>query len=157
MMGMISGFAPTNLLAAANGLDVLLSRKDAYAAVRNAVRSNDDAALDRAILETMRFKPIFIGPFRYVARDTVIAQGTWRERKLKAGMTIMPSILSAMFDEETVADPERFNPDRPAKDYMVYGHGIHWCIGSAIAKVQIAECMRALFERPGLRRAPGPN
>ncbi|MEX0404281.1 cytochrome P450 [Aquibium sp. LZ166] len=156
MMGMISGFAPTNLLAAANGLDVLLSRKDAYAAVRNAVRSNDDAALDRAILETMRFKPIFIGPFRYVARDTVIAQGTWRERKLKAGMTIMPSILSAMFDEETVADPERFNPDRPAKDYMVYGHGIHWCIGSAIAKVQIAECMRALFERPGLRRAPGP-
>ncbi|APH73540.1 cytochrome P450 [Aquibium oceanicum] len=155
MMGMISGFAPTNLLAAGNCLDVLLSRKDAYHAVRNAVVAGDDVALDRAILETMRFKPIFIGPFRYVASDAVIAQGTWRERKLKAGMTVMPSILSAMFDEETVADPERFNPDRPAKDYMVYGHGIHWCIGSAIAKVQIAECMRALFQRPDLRRASG--
>ncbi len=156
MMGMISGFAPTNLLAAGNCLDVLLSRHEAHAAVRSAVQSRDDAALDRAILETMRFKPIFIGPFRHVATDAVIAQGTSRETKLKAGMTVMPSILSAMFDEEAVADPKRFNPNRPAKDYMAYGHGIHWCIGSAIARVQIAECMRALFERQDLRRATGP-
>ncbi|WP_235679060.1 cytochrome P450 [Aquibium microcysteis] len=155
MMGMISGFAPTNLLAAGNCLDVILSMPEARAAVVKAVKGGDDAALDRAILEAMRFKPIFVGPFRYAAVDTVIARGTPRERFVPKGATVMPSILSAMFDAESVVDPERFDPDRSCRDYMVYGHGIHWCIGSAIARVQIGECFRALFMRPGLRRAEG--
>ncbi len=38
---------------------------------------------------------------------------------------------------------------------MVFGHGIHWCIGSAIAKVQIAESFRALFGKGHVRRAVG--
>lgn len=155
MMGMISGFAPTNLLAAGNCLDVVLSMPEARAAVVTAVKAGDDAALDRAILEAMRFKPIFVGPFRYAAADAVIARGTPRERYVPKGATVMPSILSAMFDAEAVIDPERYDTDRSCRDYMVYGHGIHWCIGSAIARVQIAECFRALFERPGLRRAEG--
>jgi Dyp-type peroxidase family len=155
MMGMISGFAPTNLLAAGNCLDVVLSMPEARAAVVKAVKGGDTAALDRAILEAMRFKPIFVGPFRYAAADAVIARGTPRERFVPKGATVMPSILSAMFDAESVVDPERFDPDRSCRDYMVYGHGIHWCIGSAIARVQIGECFRALFERPGLRRAEG--
>ncbi|MFN3549219.1 MAG: cytochrome P450 [Mesorhizobium sp.] len=155
MMGMISGFAPTNLLAAGNCLDVVLSMPEARSAVVKAVKAGDDAALDRAILEAMRFKPIFVGPFRYAAADAVIARGTPRERFVPKGATVMPSILSAMFDAEAVVDPERYDPDRSCRDYMVYGHGIHWCIGSAIARVQIAECFRALFSRPGLRRAEG--
>lgn len=155
MMGMISGFAPTNLLAAGNCLDVILTKPEARAAVVKAVKADDDAELDRAILEAMRFKPIFIGPFRYAAKDAVIARGTSRERFVPEGATVMPSILSAMFDAEAVVDPERYVTDRSCRDYMVYGHGIHWCIGSAIARVQIAECFRALFERPGLRRAEG--
>lgn len=155
MMGMISGFAPTNLLAAGNCLDVVLSMPDAQAAVVTAVKGGDDAALDRAILEAMRFKPIFVGPFRYAAADAVIARGTPRERFVPKGATVMPSILSAMFDAEAVVDPETYDPGRSCRDYMVYGHGIHWCIGSAIARVQIGECFRALFKRPGLRRAEG--
>ena len=155
MMGMISGFAPTNLLAAGNALDIVLSMPEARSAVVTAVKAGDDAALDRAILEAMRFKPIFVGPFRHAAADAVIARGTPRERFVPKGATVMPSILSAMFDAEAVVDPERYDPGRSCRDYLVYGHGIHWCIGSAIARVQIGECFRALFERPGLRRAEG--
>jgi len=155
MMGMISGFAPTNLLAAGNCLDVVLSMPEARTAVVNAVKGGDAAALDRAVLEAMRFKPIFVGPFRYAAADAVIARGTPRERFVPKGATVMPSILSAMFDAEAVVDPETYDPGRSCRDYMVYGHGIHWCIGSAIARVQIGECFRALFQRPGLRRAEG--
>lgn len=155
MMGMISGFAPTNLLGAGNCLDVLLSRADAREAVLAAMEAHDDKALEAAIVEAMRFKPINVGPLRYVTKDTVIAKGTKRETRLKAGMTVMPATFSAMFDGDAVVDPERFMPGRPARDYMVFGHGIHRCIGEAIARVQIAECVRALFALPGLRRAPG--
>lgn len=153
MMGMISGFVPTDLLAAGNALDVVLSKPEAQEAIEEAIAAGDDQRLDRAIVEAMRFKPIFIGPLRYVARDAIIADGTRRRTLLKAGMTVMPATLSAMFDRSAVDDPRRYDPDRPARDSMVFGHGIHWCIGSAIARVDIAECFRALFGKTNIRRA----
>ncbi|MGN6764635.1 MAG: cytochrome P450 [Rhizobiaceae bacterium] len=155
MLGMITGFTPTNLLASGNCLDVLLSRPEARRAVEEAIAAGDNASLERAILEAMRFKPIWIGPFRYTARDAVIAQGTRRERQIRAGTSVMPATLSAMFDPEAVHEPERFDMDRSARDYLVFGHGIHQCIGAAIARIQIAECFRSLFSKPGLRRAKG--
>ncbi len=155
MMGMVAGFTPTNLLAGGNCLDVVLSRSDARKAIDDAIAAGDDARLERAILEAMRFKPIWIGPFRYTTRDAVIAKGTRRERIVKAGTSVMPATLSAMFDSDVVANPNEFSMERPARDYMVFGHGIHQCIGAAIARVQIAECFRALFSKPGVRRAKG--
>ncbi|WP_311031378.1 cytochrome P450 [Mesorhizobium koreense] len=155
MLGMIAGFTPTNLLASGNCLDVVLSRPEARRVVEEAIAADDNARLERAILEAMRFKPIWIGPFRYTAHDAVIAQGTRRERQIRAGTSVMPATLSAMFDPEAVREPERFDMDRPARDYLVFGHGIHQCIGAAIARVQIAECFRSLFLKPGLRRADG--
>src|SRR5690606_23746329 len=90
MMGMVSGFVPTDLLAAGNALDVILSRREAQDAVEQAIASEDDEALDRAILEAMRFKPIYLGPLRYAAKDAVIAEGTRRRREIKAGTTVWP-------------------------------------------------------------------
>ena len=155
MMGMVSGFVPTDLLAGGNCLDVILSRRDAQAALEEAVAAGDDALIDAAILEAMRFKPINIGPLRHCPNDTVIAPGTPRERRIAAGSIVMPATFSAMFDPDVVADPESFRPGRPENAYLVFGHGIHWCIGSRIARVQIAECFKALFARNNLRRVPG--
>ena len=155
MIGMITGFAPTNLLASGNCLDVILSKKPAREAVEQAIKSNDDAMLDKAILEAMRFKPIWIGPWRYVPNDAVIAKGKWRQYTVKARTTVMPATLSAMFDPKAVERPNEFRLDRPARNYMVFGHGIHLCIGAAIAQVQIAESLRALFSKRDVRRARG--
>lgn len=155
MMGMMTGFAPTNLLAAGNALDVVLTRREARDSVEEAVSAGDDALLSRAILEAMRFKPINIGPTRYAHRDAVIAEGTPRRRLVRAGTTVMAGTWSAMFDPDAVADPWSFDTNRPARDYLVFGHGIHWCIGSAIATVQIAEAFRAIFRLDNVRRASG--
>ncbi|MER8825472.1 cytochrome P450 [Mesorhizobium sp. M0938] len=155
MLGMIAGFAPTNLLAGSNCLDVVLSRPEAQAAVEGAIAAGDEERLGRAILEAMRFKPIWIGPFRYTTQDTVIARGTHRERLVKAGTAVMPATLSAMFDPDAVQRPNEFDIERPASDYLVFGHGIHQCIGAALARIQIAEAFRALFAKPGVRRAAG--
>lgn len=155
MLGMIAGFVPTNVLAGGNCLDVILSRSDARRAVDGALAANSTEKLDRAILEAMRFKPIWVGPWRYVKRDAVIGRGTRRERLVKAGTVVMPATLSAMFDPEIVQRPDEFDTSRPHRDYMVFGHGIHLCIGAEIARIQIGECVRALFGKPGLSRARG--
>ena len=155
MLGMVAGFVPTNVLAGGNCLDVILSRSDARQAVDEAIAENSTEKLDRAILEAMRFKPIWIGPWRYTRRDAVIGQGTRRERLVKAGTVVMPATLSAMFDPEIVQRPNDFDTSRPHRDYMVFGHGIHLCIGAEIARIQIGECVRALFGKPSLGRAAG--
>ena len=155
MLGMVAGFVPTNVLAGSNCLDVILSRADARQAVDAAISAHDTEKLDRAILEAMRFKPIWIGPWRYTARDAVIGKGTRRERLVKAGTVVMPATLSAMFDPEIVQRPNEFDTSRPQRDYMVFGHGIHLCIGAEIARIQIGECIRVLFSKPKLSRAPG--
>jgi len=103
----------------------------------------------------MRFKPIWIGPWRYTARDAIIGKGTHRERLVKAGTVVMPATLSAMFDADAVQNPNAFDTSRPHRDYMVFGHGIHQCIGAEIARIQIGESLRALFQKQGLRRMPG--
>ncbi|MEP6564053.1 MAG: cytochrome P450 [Mesorhizobium sp.] len=153
MLGMIAGFVPTNLLAGGNCLDVILSRPEARQAVDAALA--DTERLDKAILEAMRFKPIWVGPWRYTARDATIAKGTRRERLVKAGTVVMPATLSAMFDPEAVQNPNAFDTSRPPRDYLVFGHGIHLCIGAEIARIQIGESLRALFQKQGLRRARG--
>ncbi|RVC65377.1 cytochrome P450, partial [Mesorhizobium sp. M2A.F.Ca.ET.046.02.1.1] len=65
MLGMVAGFVPTNVLAGSNCLDVIRSRTDARQAVDEALGAGDTGKLDRAIMEAMRFKPIWIGPWRY--------------------------------------------------------------------------------------------
>ncbi|MCR5856684.1 cytochrome P450 [Mesorhizobium sp. J428] len=155
MLGMISGFAPTNLLAGGNCLDVILSKPEAQTAVRVAVGAGDIKALDKAVLEAMRFKPIWIGPWRYASADLRIAEGTPREKVIPHKSTVMPATLSAMFDPDVVERPDEFDPERPKKTYMVYGHGIHVCIGIEVARVQIGECLRAIFAKKGVRRMPG--
>ncbi|RVD59136.1 cytochrome P450 [Mesorhizobium sp. M2D.F.Ca.ET.185.01.1.1] len=155
MLGMVAGFVPTNVLAGGNCLDVILSRTDARQAVDEAIAAGDTGKLDRAIMEAMRFKPIWIGPWRYTRRDAVIGKGTRRERLVKAGTVVMPATLSAMFDPEIVQRPNEFDTSRPHRDYMVFGYGIHLCIGAEIARTQIGECVRALFSKPKLARARG--
>lgn len=155
MLGMVAGFVPTNVLAGGNCLDVILSRSDARQALDAAIAAGDTGKLDRAILEAMRFKPIWVGPWRYTARDATIGKGTRRERLVKAGTVVMPATLSAMFDPEIVQRPNAFDTSRPHRDYMVFGHGIHLCIGAEIARIQIGECLRALFSKPKLSRMRG--
>ena len=39
---------------------------------------------------------------------------------------------------------------------MVFGYGLHWCIGVFLAKAQITQTFKPLLKR-GIRRADGPE
>ncbi|MEO9340869.1 cytochrome P450 [Mesorhizobium sp. SB112] len=155
MLGMITGFGPTTLLGGGNCLDVMLSRAEIFDEVRAAINAGDDRRLDKAIVEAMRFKPIWVSPWRYAREAHEIGRGTERPYAIKADTVIWPATRSAMFDERNVADPWSFKPGRPDQESLVFGHGIHKCIGAILARVQTAECFRALFSRPGFRRVKG--
>lgn len=156
LVGMITGFVPTNTMAAGHILEMLLRRPDFMAAARNAALAGDDDLLERCLFEAMRFKPLNPGPFRNCARDYTIAKGTRRARTIRPGMKLLVSTQSAMFDKRQVERPREFNPNRPQSDYMLFGYGLHWCAGAFIARAHITQAFKALLVLKGLRRASGP-
>jgi len=157
LIGMMTGFVPTNTMAAGRALEVLLREPSFLAECQKAAQAGDDERLWRCLRETMRFMPIFLGAQRICRQDYVLAEGTPRATMIKAGQLVVASTWSAMFDATRIVEPHAFNPDRPASSYMLFGFGPHACLGVLIAQAQILQTMKALLRRPGLRRAPGKD
>jgi cytochrome P450 len=155
LLGMLAGFVPTNTIASGNVLEMLLRRPEFMARARNAALADDDELLWRCLFETMRFKPINVGPFRECVEDYTIAAGSSRAKRIPAGTWMLASTQSAMFDERSVFAPKKFDPDRRNHEFMVFGYGLHWCIGAFLAAGQITQTFKPLLKRPRLRRAQG--
>lgn len=155
LMGMIVGFVPTNTMAGGHILDVLLDYPDALRAARAAAQAGDDDLLAHCLFEALRFKPHSPGPFRLCPNDFIIASGTRREKRIKAGTKVLVATMSAMFDCAKVDKPYHFVPGRPASDFMDLGFGRHWCVGAFIARAQITQTFKPLVLKETLRRAPG--
>ncbi|HQV02174.1 MULTISPECIES: cytochrome P450 [unclassified Novosphingobium] len=161
LMGMATGFIPTNSLAASNMLTVLLEHPEAFAMATQAARSNDRETMRRIVLEAGRMKPALSpGQWRHAPRDTYLAVDG-RLRAIKGGTTLLVSTMSAMRDPREVIDPgtfriDRTNPDGSMQDPdLVFGAGSHVCIGKHLAIEQISALFTALLRRDGLRVSPG--
>ena len=155
LMGMIVGFVPTNTIAGGHILDMLLRRPSFLAAARSAAEAGDDDLLAHCLFEALRFNPINPGPFRLCDKDHIVAAGTRRSKRIKAGTKVLVSTMSAMFDSDAVEKPFHFVPGRPASGLMNFGCGMHWCVGAFIARAQITQTMKALLLRPNFARSPG--
>jgi cytochrome P450 len=154
LMGMIVGFVPTNTMAGGHMLDMLLRKPSFLAAARSAAAAGDDNLLAHCLFEALRFQPINPGPFRRCVQDHIIAAGTRRSKRIKAGTKVLASTMSAMFDSDAVEKPFHFVPGRPASGLMNFGFGMHWCVGAYIAQAQLTQTMKALLLRPDFARLP---
>jgi cytochrome P450 len=155
LIGMITGFVPTNTMAAGHMLEMLLRRPDFMAPTLAAARAGDDERLKRCLFEAMRFWPLNPGPFRICLADYTIAAGKGHGRTIKAGTKMVAGTRSAMFDERKLDNPRQFDPTRPPSHYMLFGYGLHWCVGAYIAEAQITQTFKALLLKNNLRRASG--
>ncbi len=153
LIGMTTGFTPTNTVSGGHMLSVLLEKPEALAGAIQAAKEDRDSDLWRILFEAMRFRPLNFGPYRYCNRDYTLASG----RKIPAGSTVLASTLSAMRDPRRVPDPSTFDASRGLDQYMLFGHGIHACYGAMIADAHITQTLKALFKRPGFRAAAGAD
>jgi cytochrome P450 len=155
LMGMVTGFVPTNTMAAGHMLEMLLRRPDFLARAQHAALANDDDLLSRCLFEAMRFMPLNLGPFRVCSQDYVVAEGTPHATRIARNTNVLVSTQSAMFDRKRVKEPRQFDPDRPAHDYMLFGGGLHWCVGAKVADEQITQMFKALLVQRNLQRVAG--
>jgi cytochrome P450 len=92
---------------------------------------------------------------RHCEQPYVVARGTSREALIAQGSLVVLGTESAMFDEDRFPDPSVFRLDRPAENYIHFGHGLHACFGSHMARILIPAVAKQLLRMPGLRRADG--
>jgi cytochrome P450 len=154
LMGFIVGGPPQPPMVVPQAMEQLLRRPDALAGAQAAARAGDDDLLWGYVVEAMRFDPLAPGLPRNVLVDGVIARGTSHETPVKAGDTVLAAFASAMMDPRRITDPARFDPHRPASDYIHFGYNLHECFGRYINRAMLHLMLKPLLKR-NLRRAPG--
>lgn len=155
LTGMIVGGPPQPPMVVPQAMEQLLRRPDALAGAQAAARSGDDDALWGYVIEAMRFDPLGPALPRVTVKDGVIAAGTSRRKNVPVGATVFACFQSAMMDERRLNDPERFDPTRPAGDYVHFGYGMHECFGRYINRATLHLMLKPLLAKQGLRRASG--
>ncbi|WP_308199306.1 cytochrome P450 [Saccharothrix sp. S26] len=110
---------------------------------------------DDVVDETLRWQaPVPNLPLRYAVRDVRVG-GV----EIARGDAILVSFGAAGRDPARHgANAEEFDLTRPSRrDHLAFGHGVHHCLGSPLARLEATVALRALFERfPNLRLAVPP-
>ncbi|MEH0424343.1 cytochrome P450 [Streptomyces sp. B21-083] len=104
--------------------------------------SNPDLA-DGAVEELLRYEgALSTALFRVTTEETELA-GT----RLPAGAPVIAGLLAANRDPRRFDDPERLDITRTGPRHVGFGHGLHNCIGAALARMEGAIAIPALFQR----------
>jgi len=157
LMGFIVGGPPQPPMVVPQAMEQLLRRPVALAEAQAAARADDDDRLWRYVFEAMRFDPLAPGLPRVALKDWTLGQGTSSPAQISAGSQVLAAFASAMMDPRRVRDPNLFDPDRPANDYIHFGYGLHECFGRFINRATLHLMLKPLLKRQGLRRAAGPE
>ena len=111
----------------------------------------DPQLIPGAIEEVLRYR----SPVQMMYR-TAVADVTMGGKQLHAGQTVLAQIGSANRDEAQFPDPDRFDIRRTPNRHLAFGHGIHFCIGAPLARLESKIALSLMFERLGdIRRVPG--
>ncbi|EOM76582.1 cytochrome P450 [Rhodococcus rhodnii] len=125
-----------------NGLLALLTHPDQLELLKA-----EPALAESAVEEILRvFVPGNEALLRIATEDVDLGGVT-----VPAGCAVLPSLLSANRDERTFTDSSRFDITRREGQHLTFGSGPHFCIGSSLARIELAESFRELLRRlPGL-------
>jgi cytochrome P450 len=139
----------TTVSLIATGVVLLLRHPEQLAAMRA-----DAELVAGTVEEIMRYD----GPADTTLLRVALADVEIGDVTIKAGEGIMAMTGAANFDGSCFADPERFDITRTQNPHLGFGHGIHFCLGASLARLEGQIALRTLFERiPSLRLAIDPD
>lgn len=86
------------------------------------------------------------GPSHSLPRITT-ADVTLAGVTIPAGSLVLALVGSANRDERRYVDPDRFDVDRGSQGGLQFGHGIHFCIGALLARMEARVAVEVLARR----------
>ncbi|MFC4329496.1 cytochrome P450 [Streptomyces andamanensis] len=112
----------------------------------------DPALVDAAVEETLRYEgPVENATFRYAARPLEIG-GT----AIAQGEPVLIGLAAAGRDGARHPAPDRFDPHRDTRGHLAFGHGIHYCLGAPLARLEARTALHTLLRRAPALALDGP-
>ncbi|MDY7106033.1 MAG: cytochrome P450 [Actinomycetota bacterium] len=115
-------------------------------------RVRDDRSLTpAAVEEALRYCGPVQGLFRRTTEETTVC-GT----EIPAAQNVCVLFASANRDEDVFDDPGRYLIGRPDGDHVAFGHGIHYCLGAQLARLETRVVLDTLVDRQVDLEPAGP-
>jgi cytochrome P450 len=150
VMTVVGGGFQTTADLIDDAVTAMLTRPDQLALVTAGKASWDDV-----VEETLRaFSPVEYVPLRFAVEDIEL-DGV----RIAAGEPILIAFGAAGRDPELHgATAKHFDVTRPDKEHLSFGHGVHFCLGAPLARMEARIALPALFERfPDMTLAVPPQ
>ncbi len=121
----------------AGGLEALLEHPDQLARLRE-----NPELMPLAVDEMIRW----VTPVKEFMR-TATADTEIRGVSIAEGESVLLSYPSGNRDEDTFADPFTFDVGRDPNKHLAFGFGVHFCLGAALARMEVNSFFSALLPR----------
>ncbi|MEU1890180.1 cytochrome P450 family protein [Streptomyces pristinaespiralis] len=134
---LVAGHETTvNLIS--NGVRALLTHPDQLAALRA-----DFSLLDGAVEEMLRYDgPVETTTVRFSAAPVPVG-----DQVVPQGEMVLVGLAAADRDPARYEAPDRFDIRRDTRGHLAFGHGIHFCLGAPLARLEARIAVRSLLER----------
>jgi len=140
---LITGGTETTRNAIAGGFYQLLQHPQQY----RALESDLEGRIDGAVEEILRWtSPVHFN------RRTASQHCRFAGQAIQRGDKVTVWYPSANRDEDVFEDPYRFDIFRDKNPHIAFGHGIHHCLGAALARQEIRIMISSLIRRLRGRR-----
>ena len=132
-----------------NGTFALLNHPDQLDLLRN-----HPELAESAVEELLRYdSPVMTAEMGF-AREEMSLHGV----TIPKGATVLPVLLSANRDETVFPQADQLDLTRTPNRHLAFGQGIHYCLGSPLARLEGKIAFNALLARaPQLRLAVAPT
>ena len=124
-----------------SALTALVAQLAGDAELQARVRRDRDA-IPTLVEEVLRLESPIQGMWRVAAEDVELA-GV----RIPAGALVLVRYLAANHDPARFDDPDACRLDRPKpRDHLAFGAGIHYCVGSALARLELRVACELLVD-----------
>ncbi|KUG56705.1 hypothetical protein AVL61_06535 [Kocuria rosea subsp. polaris] len=145
---LVTGGYETTYNLITNAVVTLLDHPEQLGRLRAA--PDDDGLWRTAVDELLRYS----SPIGSTEPITAVTDVTWHDTTIPAGASVVPLLQAANRDPREFTDPDRFDIDRHPNNHLAFGHGVHFCLGSNLARLETRIALSVLLQRsPGLRLA----
>ncbi|WP_066902944.1 cytochrome P450 [Mycolicibacterium houstonense] len=127
----------TSSASISGGMHALLQNPDQLARLQN-----DMSLMPLAVEEMVRWTTP-VKEFMRTAQEDYEIRGV----HIAKGESVLLSYVSGNRDEDVFVDPFRFDVGRDPNKHIAFGYGVHFCLGAALARLEINSFFSELLPR----------